>query len=59
MFQHGYQNYMNNAFPMDELQPLSCQGVNTYGGYALTMIDSLDTLAVLGEVDEFRYEFPS
>lgn len=26
MFYHGYQAYMENAFPADELQPLSCKG---------------------------------
>jgi hypothetical protein len=31
MFYHGYENYMRYAFPMDELKPLSCQGVNSMG----------------------------
>jgi hypothetical protein len=26
MFMHGYGNYMKNAFPHDELMPLSCKG---------------------------------
>lgn len=24
---HGFENYMNHAFPKDELRPLSCQGL--------------------------------
>lgn len=27
MFYHSYSNYMEHAFPLDELLPLSCQGV--------------------------------
>ena len=55
MFNHGMRQYMNNAFPMDELLPLSCKGKNTYGGYALTLVDAMDTMAVLGERDQFRH----
>lgn len=31
-----------------------CDGVNTWGSYSLTLIDSLDTLAVMGNFTEFR-----
>lgn len=31
-----------------------CDGVNTWGSYSLSLIDSLDTLAVLGNFTEFR-----
>lgn len=26
MFYHAYRSYMKNAYPADELMPLSCQG---------------------------------
>ncbi len=26
MFYHGYQAYLDKAFPADELMPLSCKG---------------------------------
>lgn len=26
MFYHAYNNYMTNAFPADELKPISCTG---------------------------------
>lgn len=26
MFYHAYRSYMENAYPADELMPLSCQG---------------------------------
>ncbi|CAN1156915.1 Alpha-mannosidase I MNS4 [Linum perenne] len=53
MFYHGFDGYMKNAFPLDELKPLSCQGEDSLGGYALTLIDSLDTLVLLGDKDRF------
>lgn len=39
MFYHAFDGYMNNAFPLDELRPLSCQGEDTLGGYALTLVN--------------------
>ncbi|XP_061730614.1 ER degradation-enhancing alpha-mannosidase-like protein 1 [Nerophis ophidion] len=67
MFYFGYDNYMKYAFPKDELNPIDCEGrgpdvqnpsnVNindVLGNYSLTLIDSLDTLLVLGNVTEFQ-----
>lgn len=64
MFYHGYRSYMDHAFPWDELKPLSCEGRrwdqrergdldDVLGGYSLTLIDSLDMLAIVGDRDEF------
>ncbi|KAL8466396.1 hypothetical protein ACS0TY_035483 [Phlomoides rotata] len=53
MFYHAFDGYMKHAFPRDELKPLSCGGEDTLGGYALTLIDSLDTLALLGDRETF------
>ena len=53
MFYHAYDSYMAHAFPKDELLPMSCTGTDNFGGYALTLIDSLSTLAVLGNKTEF------
>jgi hypothetical protein len=60
IFYHGYDNYMQHAFPEDELRPLSCQPLtrdrknpahievnDVLGNYSLTLIDSLSTLAIL------------
>ena len=33
---------------------MSCQGENNYGGYALTLVDLLDTLVVLNQTEDFR-----
>ncbi len=66
MFFHAYNAYMENAFPADELMPLSCRGRyrgvepnrgdidDALGNFTLTLIDSLDTLVVLNDLEEFE-----
>ncbi|KAI6238777.1 Alpha-1,2-Mannosidase [Aphelenchoides fujianensis] len=66
MFMHAYKSYMQLAFPHDELRPLSCKprirGVtpsrgdvdDSLGNFSLTLIDSMDTLVVMGEYEEFE-----
>lgn len=59
MFDFGYSSYMKFAYPEDELDPIHCRGrgpdltdrnninVNdALGDYQLTLVDSLDSLAV-------------
>lgn len=46
MFRFGFGQYMQRAFPRDDLRPISCRGKDSQGGIALTLIDSLDTLVV-------------
>ncbi|KAK9140285.1 hypothetical protein Scep_009966 [Stephania cephalantha] len=53
MFYHAFGGYVRHAFPLDELRPLTCSGEDSLGGYALTLIDSLDTLALLGDRERF------
>lgn len=64
-FYHAFDAYMSHAFPADELRPLSCDGRNwenrergtlddSLGGYALTLVDALDTFAILGDAPGFR-----
>eukprot|EP00906_Rhabdomonas_costata_P006334 RCo009289 len=54
MFSHGFEQYMAHAFPQDELRPLSCQGWDPFGGLAVTLLDSLDTLVILGNMTAFE-----
>ncbi|XP_038213452.1 ER degradation-enhancing alpha-mannosidase-like protein 2 [Zerene cesonia] len=54
MFQHAYDSYLNYAYPYDELRPLSCDGVDTWGSYSLTLIDALDMLVIMGNYTEFN-----
>lgn len=65
MFYHAYNNYMEHAYPADELMPLTCKGRwrtkdnnrgdmdDVLGNYSLTLIDTMDTLVVLGDLREF------
>ncbi|XP_054569478.1 ER degradation-enhancing alpha-mannosidase-like protein 3 [Eptesicus fuscus] len=66
MFDHAYGNYMDHAYPADELMPLTCRGRirgeepsrgdvdDALGKFSLTLIDSLDTLVVLNKTKEFE-----
>ncbi|XP_019396159.1 PREDICTED: ER degradation-enhancing alpha-mannosidase-like protein 3 isoform X3 [Crocodylus porosus] len=66
MFDHAYGSYMKYAYPADELMPLSCRGRvrglepsrgdidDALGKFSLTLIDTLDTLVVLNQLDEFE-----
>ncbi|KAH6639150.1 glycosyl hydrolase family 47-domain-containing protein [Boeremia exigua] len=60
IFYHGFDGYMQHAFPEDELRPLSCAPLtrdranpahievnDVLGNYSLTLVDSLSTLAIL------------
>jgi mannosidase alpha-like ER degradation enhancer 2 len=55
MFQHAYDSYMYHAYPASEIQPLTCTGTafSLVTLPALTLVDSLDTLLVLGNTTEF------
>ncbi|XP_030770765.1 ER degradation-enhancing alpha-mannosidase-like protein 2 isoform X4 [Rhinopithecus roxellana] len=35
MFYHAYDSYLENAFPFDELRPLTCDGHDTWGRWSL------------------------
>ena len=55
MFQRSYDSYMYNAYPLGELRPISCKGghFNLVKLPALTLIDALDTLILMGNYTEF------
>ena len=54
-FTHAWDSYNTHAGNSDELKPLSCKGgAMHFGGLGLTLVDALDTLAVLGNRTEFR-----
>uniref|UniRef100_A0A0K0DCR3 alpha-1,2-Mannosidase n=1 Tax=Angiostrongylus cantonensis TaxID=6313 RepID=A0A0K0DCR3_ANGCA len=54
MFYHAYNGYLNYAFPLDELKPITCTGQDTWGSFSLSLVDALDTLIVMGNTTEFR-----
>ncbi|KAF4687151.1 Endoplasmic reticulum mannosyl-oligosaccharide 1,2-alpha-mannosidase [Perkinsus olseni] len=53
MMQHAYGRYEAVAFGADETNTLSGEGVDNWGGLSLTMVDALDTLALMGMRAEF------
>ncbi|XHG05720.1 hypothetical protein AWENTII_008933 [Aspergillus wentii] len=53
-FQHSWTAYKDHAWLWDELSPISCGRQNPLGGWAATLVDSLDTLIVMGLVEEFE-----
>lgn len=67
LFYRAYDAYLAHAFPSDELLPLSCRGTApdatehgtpqavATGRWARTLVDTLDTLAVLGDWAEFDH----
>ena len=68
MIFHAYDGYKRLAFPHDEVRPLSSTYTDSlvelgnankpsraYQGIALTLIDSLDTLAMVGNASEFAW----
>lgn len=69
MFYHAYNNYLTHAFPHDELKPMSKSFTDSlselgnlklehlseeYKGLALTLIESLSSLVIMGNITEFE-----
>ncbi len=52
--QHSWKAYEEYAWGYDELMPLNRSGVNSFGGLGATLIDSLDTLHMMGLTAEFK-----
>ncbi|KAK9249466.1 glycoside hydrolase [Lipomyces tetrasporus] len=66
-FYHGWNHYLRYGFPEDEIAPLSCMGRGSdranpnnigindvLGDYSLTLVDSLDTLAIMDDQAGFE-----
>lgn len=66
-FHFAYDSYMRYAHPLDELNPIACNGrgpdINNIdninindvlGGYHLTLVDSLDSLKIMRNETEFQ-----
>ncbi|MCJ1445985.1 MAG: phosphatidylinositol-3,5-bisphosphate 5-phosphatase [Stictis urceolatum] len=52
-FQHAWKGYKNHAWLSDELEPVTGGQLNVFGGWAATLVDSLDTLWIMDLKDEF------
>ena len=53
-FEHAWQGYKKNAWMKDELSPLDGKSAQSFGGWAATLVDTLDTLWIMGMKDEFE-----
>ena len=52
-FAHAWEGYRQHAWLKDELAPVSGSYKNRFGGWAATLVDSLDTLWIMGFKEEF------
>lgn len=65
LFYHGWNSYLNNAYPADELRPLSCTpyGPNydnvkdprndVLGNFSITFLDTVDTFIIFNDKENF------
>ncbi|KAF9890908.1 hypothetical protein FE257_005484 [Aspergillus nanangensis] len=53
-FTHAWNGYRKHAWMHDELSPLSGDTRETFAGWAATLVDSLDSLVIMGLMDEFE-----
>lgn len=53
-FEHAWKGYKKHAWLHDELSPLSGDNRETFAGWAATLVDSLDSLIIMGMTDEFE-----
>lgn len=52
-FKRSYDAYRKYAWMRDELTPVSGSAKDPFGGWAATLVDSLDTLWIMGFRDDF------
>ena len=52
--QHAWGNYVTYAFGHDELMPGSLSGKDSFAGLGATILDSLDTLWLMGLKSEYH-----
>ncbi|KAK0109929.1 hypothetical protein ONS95_002598 [Cadophora gregata] len=53
-FTHAWKGYKKHGWLRDEVKPLSGDSHDPFGGWAATLVDSLDTLWIMGMKDEFQ-----
>merc|ERR1712224_634414 len=51
---HAWSNYERHAWGFDELMPLTGKGIDNWGTLGQSLVDSLDTLYIMGLHDEFN-----
>src|SRR5262245_6850899 len=53
-FLHSWEGYKNHAWLQDEVTPVTGSFKNSFGSRAATLVDSLDTLLIMGLEDDFK-----
>ena len=53
-FKHAWGGYKKHAWLKDELKPVSGGSFESFGGWAATLVDTLDTLWIMGLKEEFE-----
>ncbi|KAL8837541.1 MAG: hypothetical protein Q9176_005597 [Flavoplaca citrina] len=53
-FIHSWQGYKKHAWKQDELLPVKGGYLTTFGGWGATLVDSLDSLWLMGLKDDFE-----
>ncbi|KAJ1724896.1 hypothetical protein LPJ53_000894 [Coemansia erecta] len=53
-FQRAWKAYRKYAFGADEINPLTLEPLTTRNGWGATLIDSLDTIYIMGLEEEFK-----
>ena len=53
-FAHSWAGYKMHAWKKDELQPVEGGSVRSFGGWAASLVDTLDTLWIVGMKQEFE-----
>lgn len=53
-FQRIWESYRKFAWAQDELRPVTGEGEESFGGWGATLVDSLDTLWIMGFKEEFH-----
>jgi mannosyl-oligosaccharide alpha-1,2-mannosidase len=53
-FLKSWRSYKEYAWRWDELTPVSAKGKDSFGGWSATLVDSLDTLWIMGLHEEFK-----
>lgn len=53
-FLHSWHGYKEHAWMQDEVKPISGGPRDSFGGWGATLVDTLDTLWIMGLEDEFH-----
>lgn len=53
-FIHAWEGYKKYAWGRDELAPISGIGRSSFGGWGATLVDTMDTLLIMGLKDDFE-----